>query len=174
MLCFTLAGFVAGRGDASLPGMVVAATVGSLVGAWVLYLIAWRLGTERVHRVVGRYGHVLRVTNEDVERAEGWFDRRAASAVLICRCVPLLRSLVSIPAGFRVMPLARFTVYTVVGSLVWNSALVGAGYVLGDQWEEVSDWVGVLQWVVVAAIAGAVLWFVWRRVIRPRWGDTSA
>ncbi len=121
-----LAGFMAGRGDASLVGMIAAATAGSVVGAWLLYGIA----------------------------------------ALVGRCVPLLRSLVSVPAGFHHMPVGLFTVYTGLGSLVWNSALIGAGALLGDQWERVGDVVGLLQTgviVVLAVVAAALLWRYWLR-----------
>ncbi len=163
-----LAGFLAGQGRATLLGMIAAATVGSVVGAWVLYAIAWAVGPVRIHRFVVRYGRWFGVDTTEVDRAESWFDRRAGSAVLICRCVPLIRSLVSIPAGFRRMPLVRFTLFTALGSLVWNVVLVSAGYALGDRWDDVQHYVGALQWVVIAAIVIVVAWFVWRRVVRPR------
>lgn len=165
-----LAGFVAGQGKASLPAMVVGATVGSVVGAWILYGVAAFVGRDRLLRFVDRYGRWFTVSTTDMEKAEGWFDRRAGAAVLICRCIPLVRSLVSIPAGFRRMPLGRFTLYTAAGSAVWNIALVGAGYLLGERWESVGDYVGILQWIVIMVILALVAWFLWRRVIHPRWG----
>src|SRR5690606_14990729 len=103
----------------------------------------------------------------DLDRAEDWFDDHANVAVLICRCVPLIRSLVSVPAGFRRMAPLPFTLYTLVGSLVWNSVLIGAGYGLGDQWEKVAEYVGTIQYVVVAAILGFVAWWVWSRFLSP-------
>lgn len=163
-----LAGFVAGRGDAWLPGMILAATLGSVVGAWVLYGISAALGPVRLHAFVGRFGRWFGVDNEDLAKAEAWFDNRSRLAVLFGRCVPLIRSLVSIPAGFRRMEPITFTLYTAIGSFLWNIALVGAGYLLGERWERVGDYVEVLQWVVIVAIVGAVSWFVWRRLIRPR------
>jgi membrane protein DedA with SNARE-associated domain len=163
-----LAGFVAGRGDANLVGMIVAATIGSVVGAWILYGIAAAIGPARLHRFVHRYGRWFGVGSADLTKAETWFDKRATSAVLVGRCVPLVRSLVSIPAGFRRMEPVRFTVSTAVGSAVWNVALIGAGAILGDRWDEVGDYVGVLQWIVVAAVVGLVGWFAWKRLIRPR------
>ena len=105
---------------------------------------------------------------DDLERAEGWFDRRGDLAVLLGRCVPLIRSLVSIPAGFRRMPLVRFSVLTVLGSLVWNTALVGAGALIGDRWQEVGDLVGVLQAVVAGAIVLLVSRFVGKHLLRYR------
>jgi membrane protein DedA with SNARE-associated domain len=163
-----LAGFVAGRGDASLPGMILAATIGSVVGAWVLYgLSAW-IGPIRLRRFVLRYGKWFGVKERDLDRAEAWFDKRATAAVLLGRCVPLVRSIVSVPAGFRRMPIGTFTLYTALGSLVWNVALIGAGAILGDRWEEVGDVVGLLQAAVVIAVVAAVAWFAWARFLKPR------
>ncbi len=96
-------------------------------------------------------------------RAERWFDKRAVLAVLVGRCVPLIRSVVSIPAGFRRMPLATFVLYTVIGSLIWNTALIGAGYLLREQWEDVEPIMEWFQYVVIAAIVVAIGWFVWTR-----------
>ena len=163
-----LAGFVAGRGDASLAGMVVAATIGSMVGAIILYGIAAGVGPARLRRFVVRFGGWFGLDEDDLDKTEAWFDRRATLAVLLCRCVPLMRSLVSIPAGFRRMPLGRFSIYTLLGSLVWNIALIGAGFALGDRWEKVEDPLELFQKVVLATIAIALAWFVWRRMVRPR------
>jgi membrane protein DedA with SNARE-associated domain len=163
-----LAGFVAGRGDANLIGMIVAATVGSVIGAWILYGIAAAVGPVRLHGFIARYGKWFRLTERDIARAEEWFDRRSDAAVLIGRCIPLIRSLVSIPAGFRRMPFGRFTLFTAIGSLVWNAALIGAGAVLGDRWERVGDIMGIVQGVVIVAVVAAVGWFLWRQFLRPR------
>jgi membrane protein DedA with SNARE-associated domain len=162
------AGFTSGQGEASFVGMVIAATIGSLVGAWVLYLIAAWIGPVRLRALFARYEKVLRIHADDIDRAERWFDDHSRSAVLICRCVPLIRSLISIPAGFRRMSPVWFTICTVIGSLVWNTALIGAGHLLGDRWEETESVVGVLQYVVIAAIVVAIAWFVWKRFVQPR------
>ena len=162
------AGFYAGRGDASVPGMMLAATVGSVVGAWILYGLAAWIGPDRLRAFVVRRGRWFGVKEPDLDRAEAWFDRRADAAVLFGRCVPLVRSIVSIPAGFRRMPFLRFTLYTALGSLVWNVALVGAGAVLGSRWEQVGSVMAVFQWVVIVAIVGLVGWFAWTRFVRPR------
>jgi len=163
------AGVVARRGGATLPGMIVAATVGSVAGALVLYGIAAAIGPERLRAFIVRYGKWFRLTIDDIERAERWFDRRAVVAVLIGRCVPLIRSLVSIPAGFRRMPMATFLLYTVVGSLIWNTGLISAGYVLGeeDRWRTIEDVMGYVQYVVVLGILGAIGWYVWSRFVSP-------
>lgn len=161
------AGLAASRGEANVYGMVVAATVGSVVGAWALYLIAAAIGHVRLRALVVRYGRWVGVKAKDLDRAEAWFDDHSTSAVLICRCIPLIRSLVSIPAGFRRMNPIAFTLYTAIGSAVWNVVLIGAGYQLGDRWEMVGDWVGVLQYVVIAALAVVGAWWAWTRFLSP-------
>ena len=165
-----LAGFVAGRGDANLVGMIAAATLGSLIGAWILYGISAAIGPDRLHAFLVRYGRWFGVKERDLVRAETWFDQRSGTAVLGGRCVPLIRSVVSIPAGFRRMDPVRFTVFTLIGSLVWNTALIGAGAILGDRWEKVGDVVGLLQGAVIVAIVVGVLYFIWRQFLKPRFG----
>jgi membrane protein DedA with SNARE-associated domain len=168
------AGFVVSDGEATFLGMVLAATIGSVVGALVLYGIAAAIGPERLRRLVVRYGKWLRVTTVDLDRAERWFDRRAVVAVLVGRCVPLVRSLVSIPAGFVRMPLGTFLLYTIVGSVIWNTTLIGAGYLLREQWDRVEPVMDWFQYVVLAGIAFAIAWFVWSRFIRPGSSATPA
>lgn len=163
-----LAGFVAGRGDASLVGMVVAATIGSVVGSWVLYAIAAAVGPVRLRAIVLRYHRWLRIDAHHIDRAEAWFAHRGPVVVLVGRCVPLLRSLVSIPAGFNRMPLGLFTLYTALGSLIWNSALVGAGALLGDRWEQVGEVMGQVQTGVLVLLAVAAAALIWRYALRPR------
>jgi len=153
------AGFVARRGDGSVIVMVVASTIGSVIGALVLYAIAAAIGPERIHSFVVRFGKWFGVKESDMVRAEEWFDRRSNVAVLVGRCVPLIRSLVSIPAGFRRMKFVPFITLTAIGSAVWNIALIGAGAALGDQWDRVGDYVGIFQWVVIAALVAAVARF---------------
>jgi membrane protein DedA with SNARE-associated domain len=161
------AGFVARDGEASLLGMIVAATVGSLVGAWMLYGIAAAIGPDRLYGFVERYGKWFRLTYDDIAKADRWFDQRATVAVLVGRCVPLIRSLVSIPAGFRRMPFASFTLYTAIGSAVWNTALIGAGYALRQNWDHVEKYIDWFQYLVIACILGLVAWYVWRRFLSP-------
>jgi membrane protein DedA with SNARE-associated domain len=160
------AGFVAQRGDGSVVVMIFAATVGAVVGALVLYGIAAVIGPERLAAFVARFGRWFGVKPADLVRAEQWFDRHAVAAVLLGRCVPLIRSIVSIPAGFRRMAITPFLLYTALGSLVWNTALIGAGAILGNQWERVEPYVATLQWVVVAAVALLVLRFVFGKLRR--------
>ena len=146
------AGFVAQQGSYSVVLMILAATVGSVIGALIMYWIAAIIGDERLHAFTRRFGKWVQIREADLTRAEEWFDRHAMSAVLVGRCVPLIRSVVSIPAGFRRMKLIPYIAYTFLGSLVWNIALVGAGAVLGENWERVEPVVATFQWIVIVVI----------------------
>ena len=173
------AGFVAQQGsgaaqsDTSVIGMMIAATVGSVVGALILYFVSAAIGPDRLRAFVEKFGKWFGVKPADLVRAEAWFDRRSSLAVLVGRCVPLIRSIVSIPAGFRRMKLSSFVVLTALGSAVWNIALIGAGAVLKDQWDRVGDYVGVFQWVVILAIVVFVVRFVISLVKRRRTSAAS-
>lgn len=162
-----LAGFETARGELSFIGVLIAATLGSLVGALILYAIGRYGGRPAVER----WGRVLRVTEREIALAEGWFNRWGTWVVLFARVVPLARSVVSIPAGMSRMPMGRFVVLTTLGSLVWNVLLVGAGNLLGANWEQVSELVGrssdVVLLAVVVAVLGAGLWLFRRRRTTP-------
>ena len=162
------AGFVAQRGDASVVVMILAATIGSVLGALILYYISWAIGPDRLRHFVVRFGKWFGVKESDLTRAEEWFDRRSTTAVLIGRCVPLIRSIVSIPAGFRRMKIVPFALYTFIGSAVWNIVLIGAGAILGDNWDEVGEYVGLFQYVVIAVIGLAVIRFAFTLIKRRR------
>ncbi|MEY4230949.1 MAG: hypothetical protein RLZZ362_1798 [Actinomycetota bacterium] len=160
-----LAGYTASRGDAWAVGMIIAATVGSVVGAWILYGLSAAVGPVRLRAIIIRYGTWIGFGETDLDRAESWFDRRSRSAVLVCRCIPLIRSLISIPAGFRRMPLGAFTLFTLIGSLVWNTVLITAGYLLADQWEKVLEFTEPFQTLVVVLIGVLVVALVIRKVV---------
>lgn len=163
-----LAGYSASEGDAWVVGMIIAASIGSVVGAWILYGLSAAVGPVRLRAIIIRYGAWIGFSEADLDRAEAWFDRRSRVTVLVCRCVPLIRSLISIPAGFRRMPLGAFTVFTLVGSLVWNTVLVTAGYLLADQWETVLDFTEPFQTLVVVLIGVVAVSLVVRKVVRTR------
>ena len=158
----------AAQSDTTVIGMMIAATVGSVVGALILYFVSAAIGPERLRGFVERFGKWFGVKSSDLVRAEEWFYRRSAAAVLVGRCVPLIRSIVSIPAGFRRMKLTSFVVLTAIGSAVWNIALIGAGALLGDQWERVGEYVGVFQWLVIAAVLVFLVRFVASRLKKRR------
>jgi membrane protein DedA with SNARE-associated domain len=152
-----LAGFAANRGDLGLVSAILFTTLGSVVGALALYGVGAILGRDRTRALAVR---IPLMKLQDVDKAEAWFARHGAKAVLIGRVVPVVRSLISVPAGVERMRLSLFLALTAIGSLVWNSALIIAGYLLGEKWNVVESYVGVVQWVVLAAAVLAVVWFV--------------
>jgi membrane protein DedA with SNARE-associated domain len=158
-----LAGFAASRGDLNLASAIFWTTLGSLIGALLLYGAGVALGRDQLRRIVDR---MPLVKLSDVDRAEEWFDRHGGKAVLLGRMVPIFRSLISIPAGVERMPLLRFALLTTLGSLVWNTTFVMAGYGLGENWHRVEDYVGVFQKLVIVACAVAVMGFITVRVTR--------
>jgi membrane protein DedA with SNARE-associated domain len=169
-----LAGFVASRGDATVPGMIAASTAGSLVGALVLYGGAAWFGPMRLRAIVVRYHRWHRITEGDLDRAEAFFDRWSTTAVLVCRCIPLVRSLISVPAGLRRMPLLPFILYTTAGSLVWNSIFVIAGYQLGERWEDILPYADYIEYAVLAVIFVIVVFLAWQWYVRGRVGPAGS
>lgn len=164
-----LAGFLAGQGRMVLPLVIVAATLGAVAGALVLYALGAWFGDRRIRWLVNRYGRWLALTEDDLDLANGWFDRHGGKAVLLCRLLPIVRSLISIPAGLRRMPLSVFILYTALGAGLWNSVLVVAGWWLGENWEEVGDYVSYLEYPVIIAVILAIAWYVWKRLLnRPK------
>jgi membrane protein DedA with SNARE-associated domain len=160
-----LAGFAAGRGEFSVFAAIAWTTGGSVVGAVALYLVGMLAPEHRVRKALSR---IPMVHLEDVERAESWFDRHGRSAVFLGRMVPGIRSLVSLPAGARRMPWWEFGLFTLAGSLIWNSAFVYGGYALGSRWALVERYAGVFQTVVLVLLVALVGYALFRRYRRHR------
>jgi membrane protein DedA with SNARE-associated domain len=160
------AGFVAQRDNKSVALMVLVATIGSVVGSLIMYGIAAWIGPVRLRAFIVRYGKFVGVSEHELTRAEEWFDRNAVVSVLVGRCVPLIRAVVSIPAGFRKMKLIPYIICTFVGSLIWNTFLIGAGAMLGDNWESATKYMSAIQYIVVAAIIIVVGRFIWTHLKR--------
>ena len=158
-----LAGFTASRGDMGLVSAIVWTTLGSVAGALVLYYVGAVFGHRRTLAIASRIP-LLRPT--DIERSENWFDKHGTKAVFLGRMIPIFRSLISIPAGIKRMRLAQFVALTALGSLIWNTALVLAGYVLGENWEVVERYVGTVTKAVLLAIALAGAYFLGSRLVR--------
>lgn len=162
-----LAGFLAGEGRMNFFLALLAATIGSVVGAVVLYLLGHWFGEWRLRALVRRWGRWAGLYESDIDKADAWFNRYGGIAVMICRMVPVLRCLISLPAGLRRMPLGMFIFYTAIGSIAWNTLLIGSGWVLGDNWGKVETYVGPLTYVVVLLILAAGVWWVWHRIVKP-------
>lgn len=169
-LILPLAGFLADPADMWLPGVVASATAGAVLGAFVLYGVGRLLSRERLTRFFEtRPMRLLGFKGDDIGKAVGWFDRKGQITVLVCRCVPVVRSLISIPAGTAKMNPARFCVYTLAGSAVWNTLLCSLGFAAGSAWEEVTEqaeWVSdIVKYVIVVLVVVAVVWWVAKRIL---------
>lgn len=158
------AGFAAASGSMGLVSAIVWATIGSVVGALALYALGAWFGRARFYSLASK---IPFVKESDIERAEAWFVRRGPLAVLLGRVVPVVRSLISIPAGIERMKLLPFTLYTAIGSALWNSVLIGAGYALGANWAIVEEWISRYQ-LIVFGLAGIalVVWMVRKWTVR--------
>jgi len=158
-----LAGFRARTGALNALTVWPAATAGSVLGALLLYGLGAWLGYDRLHRLAGHKWFVF-ASQKDLERGEAVFERHGGKVVLLARCVPFLRSVVSIPAGIAGMPLVRFVTLTTIGSGVWNAAFIALGWVLGENWNQVEGWLGPVSYVVIGLVVIGLVVLVVRRV----------
>lgn len=161
-------GFMTVSAGLSVPGTVAAATAGSMAGALVLYYLGLKLGHHGIGRFFsGRIGDILGLSPDDLVKTTDWFHRKGPLAVFFCRFIPLIRSLISLPAGITGMRLPLFLLLTVVGSAIWNTALVFLGHYAGQGWHRYQDIISGYSSIVVRVLAAAVvLWLLWRIVKR--------
>lgn len=158
------AGFLAYEGRMSFWLAWAMATLGGLIGAWIWYWIGFAFGRNRTRWVVGK---IPLMEHEDFDRAETFFTKWGGAAVLFGRCVPLVRSFISIPAGIERMHLGKFTLYTLLGSSAWNGLWIGLGYVFGPAIRPILErWSGVLSDVVIVVVILIIVWFVIARLVR--------
>lgn len=164
-LILPLAGFTAASGAFGPWEAVIWATVGSVVGALMLYGIGAWLGRRRMYLIAD---WLPLVDFEDVEKTERWFNKHGYSTVFLGRMVPIFRSLISIPAGIERMNLGLFTLFTLLGSGLWNTIFVWGGYLLGDNWHLVSDYADIFSNIVLGAVLVLLAWWVIARILRNR------
>ena len=144
--------------------MVISATLGSVLGAIILYYIGKIFNKERLKKIIsGKLGKILRLKNSDIDAADRWFDTRGQKTVFLCRFVPIVRSLISIPAGMSEMPLGKFLLYTTAGSLIWNVILIIIGSIVGNNWSSILNVFDTYQNIVIVILGvifiGFVFWF---------------
>lgn len=164
-IVLAMAGYLSSQGRFNVVLIVLAATAGSLVGALVLYWLGAALGEERLKRWLD---HIPLVDRDDLEQADRWFERHGRWAVLIGRVVPVVRSLVSIPAGANRMPLGEFVLLTTLGSGVWNALIVGLGFALGSQWQQVDRYSSWFNYAIFAVFAVMIVSWVAKKIRRRR------
>ena len=162
-------GFMTTYTTLNIPIMILAATLGSLVGAIVLYYIGKIFNKERLKKIIsGKIGKVLRLKASDIEKADKWFDTKGNKTVFFCRFIPIVRSLISIPAGMSEMPMQKFLIYTILGSLIWNTVLIVVGSIVGDKWETIVGYLDnfsniILIILVIIFVVAMYYWFVIRK-----------
>jgi len=162
-LIVPLAGYMTRKGELVFVGIVIAGTLGSVLGALMLYYAGNKLGMKRTCELARRRGRWLTITEKDVQRAKHWFDRHGATAVFLCRLVPGIRSLISIPAGIASMRMSTFLLFTTAGSAIWTAVLAGVGYVLAHNFRKVEEYLDPVSWVVFGAIVVMYLVRVFRK-----------
>lgn len=149
----TFGGFMTTYTSLTIWGVIIAATIGSLLGAIALYGIGRVLSPERLGNILdGKIGRILCLKKEDVFKACDWFNHRGKSTVLFCRCIPVIRSLISVPAGMAKMRLGIFLLMTVIGSTIWNIILVYLGVTAGASWNKVVAGTDVYTKIAVVVI----------------------
>ncbi|WP_374198016.1 DedA family protein [Microbacterium schleiferi] len=156
-----MAGLSASRGSFSLAEALIWTTLGSVVGAFLLYGIGAWLGVDRLRTIAAK---VPLLRPDDIDRTVAWFHRHGGKAVFFGRMVPIFRSLISIPAGVTRMPLWKFGLLTFAGSALWNTIFVLAGFLLGEAWPVIERYADILQYVVIAAVVVGIAWFLVVRI----------
>lgn len=163
-LIMPLGGFTVSQGKLEFLYVVIAGTVGSVLGATPWYFLGKYWGLRRTKKIADKYGKWLTVTGEDVEKAKTWFDKRGYVATALGRLVPGIRTYISIPAGISKMPLLPFFIYSTLGSVVWVFLLTYAGYVLGENYERVGTYLKPISAVVLIAVLSlSIYWIIKRR-----------
>ncbi|MBC1413789.1 DedA family protein [Listeria welshimeri] len=156
-IILTFGGFMTTVSSLNVVMVIIIATLGSVVGAILLYKVASYFGKERLTKIVLKYGRILRLKESDIERAESFFLKYGSWAVFLCRMIPLIRSLISIPAGMTKMKMSRFLVLTTAGSLLWNTVLIGLGALLGESWNEIVVFMDSFSTIIYSIIAGLLI-----------------
>ncbi|OFG97574.1 DedA family protein [Listeria monocytogenes] len=152
-IILTFGGFMTTVTSLNVVMVIIVATLGSVVGAILLYKVASYFGKERLTKIVLKYGRFLRLKESDIERAENFFLKYGSWAVFLCRMIPLIRSLISIPAGMTKMKMSKFLILTTAGSLLWNTVLIGLGAMLGESWSEIVVFMDSFSTIIYSIIA---------------------
>lgn len=164
-----LAGFLVSEDKFSFVAVVFAGTLGAVLGAIPLYYLGATIKEEKLKNFADRQGRWFAFSSEDIEKANEWFSKYGYLAVLICRIVPGIRSIISIPAGINKMNFPSFLFFTTIGSAVWTTFLAGAGYALKNNFTDIEKYLDPFVYIILAVIV--ILYLV--RVIRYKNPQTS-
>lgn len=171
-LVMPFAGFLAGRGELNFVGVFLAGVLGAVLGALLLYYLGMWAGDAVIRRFIARYGRWLTLSEADYDRALRFFSRYGEWVVFFGRCIPIVRSLISLPAGAERMPIPRFLLFTVLGSAIWTGLLTYAGMILGENWKQILVFMEQYQDLTMLALGLVgvlfVVWLGYRMVTRRR------
>jgi membrane protein DedA with SNARE-associated domain len=163
-LVMPFAGFLVAQGKMDLTAVIASGTIGSVLGAVILYYLGVWADEAIVRRFVRRWGKWLTISEGELDRALAFFGRFGEAVVFFGRLIPIIRSLISVPAGMKRMPIAKFLLFTTIGTILWNVALTLAGVWLGANWEDVLGFLKTYQNLTLAVILVAIMLFVIVRV----------
>lgn len=153
----TFGGFMTHSTEMTVIGVIIASTVGSVVGAIVLYGIGLLFDVENLEKIVDRWGRILRITKDDIHKADAWFDKYGFWTVFFCRFIPLIRSLISIPAGMSNMKFWLFLLLTTIGTFIWNTVLINLGASVGENWNDIVEFMDVYSNIVYVILGIAFI-----------------
>lgn len=156
----TFGGFMTTSSDLSIIGVIITSTLGSVIGAIALYYIGLLIDVDRMEKIIEKWGHILRLTKKDIHKVNDWFNKYGTWTVFFCRLIPLIRSLISIPAGMSHMNFPVFLLFTTLGTLIWNTVLVNIGAAVGASWEDIVGYMDIYSNVVYAILALLIILFV--------------
>ena len=173
----TFGGFMTTYTSMNIWLVALFATIGSVIGAIVLYGIGRLLTPQRLAWIIDKWGRILRIKKQDIKKAEKWFNRRGSLTVFFCRFIPIVRSLISIPAGMAHMNIGKFLLYTTLGTSIWNIILVYLGAYAGANWENILKYMNTYSNIAVAVLAAVgivfVIWFIKKRKNRDNSKDEN-
>lgn len=158
-----LTGYLVYQDKLNVFAAIISATIGSVLGALFLYYLSRKLGKKRVLSLADKYGRILGISKEDVEKSLTLFHKHGGKLIFFGRIVPTIRSVVSIPAGLTGMDIKKFILFSALGSALWNGTLIGIGLALGERWQEIQKYTKVLEYVVWVVVIGGILWLLWRK-----------
>lgn len=159
-LIIPFGGFLVTEEKMVFSAVVLASTIGSVVGALPLFYLGKYWNRDRMKHFFRGKGKWLMVDEDDVDRSFDWFNHRGSWTVFVCRMIPGLRSYISIPAGTAGMPMLKFLALTTAGSAIWNTLLVWLGKMLGENYEKIGPYVDIAVWIVTLAVIGSLVWWI--------------
>ncbi|RIN23520.1 DedA family protein [Staphylococcus succinus] len=167
-IILTFGGFMTTKSDLGFVGVTITSTIGSVLGAIALYGIGAWIGERNLYRFINRYGKILRVKTKDLDKTIGWFEKYGYWTIFFCRFVPLLRSLISIPAGLTRMNLPLFIVFTTIGTLIWNVVLIYLGQAVGGNWHTIVNYMNVYSRIIYIVLAILIIFLIWKWLKRQK------